>query len=132
MIPRAILVGASLIFASASSAAASGFYVSASSSDSADGSSAHPFATLRRVVSAMAQSSTHTTYLGGGKYYMSSTVNLGSADSGMTIQSTPGSGHRPIDQTVMRPHPVTPLALARDRHKGIRSAPFIEWSNSFK
>ena len=91
MTPYAILVGASVILASASSASASGFYVSTSGSDSADGSSAHPFATLRRAVSAMEQSGTHTTYLAGGKYYMSSTVNLGSADSGMTIQSTPGS-----------------------------------------
>src|SRR5258708_18397106 len=90
MIPHAILIGASLIFASASSAAASGFYVSTSGSDSADGSSAHPFATLRRAGSAMEQSSTHTTYLVGGKYYMSSTVNLRSADSGMTIPYIPG------------------------------------------
>jgi hypothetical protein len=89
MIPHAILIGASLALAASSSSAA--FYVSTSGNDSADGSSAHPFATLKRAVSAMERSSTHTTYLAGGKYYISSTVNLGSADSGMTIQSTPGS-----------------------------------------
>src|ERR1700744_1328965 len=69
-----------------------GFYVSTTGSDSGDGSAAHPFATIGRAVTAMEQSGTiKTAYLEGGTYKLGSTVNLGSKDSGITIESAPGA-----------------------------------------
>ena len=82
---------ASLFPGSSGSTTAPGFYVSTSGSDSGDGSAAHPFATLAHAVSVAAQSTTKTVYMEGGKYSLSSTVNLGSADSGITIASAPGT-----------------------------------------
>jgi len=68
-----------------------GFYVSPTGSDSNNGSATTPFKTLAKALSAMEGSSTHTTYLEGGTYNLTSTLNLGTADSGMTIESAPGS-----------------------------------------
>jgi len=69
-----------------------GFYVSTSGSDSGDGSAAHPFATIGRAVTAMEQSgSVKTTYVEGGTYKLGSTINLGSKDNGITIESAPGA-----------------------------------------
>jgi parallel beta-helix repeat protein len=83
---------ASMFGGSAPPAPATGFYVSTTGSDSGDGSVAHPFATLGRAVTAMEQSgSIKATYLEGGTYKLGSTVNLGSKDSGMTIESAPGA-----------------------------------------
>ena len=70
---------------------ASGYYVATTGSDSADGSAAHPFKTLNRAISAMESSGIHKTYVEGGTYNLSSTLNLGSADSGMTITAAPGA-----------------------------------------
>ena len=67
------------------------FYVSTKGSDSGDGSAAHPFKTLTRALSAMEGSSIHTTFVEGGTYNLSSTLNLGSADSGMAFISSPKS-----------------------------------------
>src|ERR1700722_19323486 len=73
-------------FPSSSTPAAAGFYVSPTGSDSGNGSSAHPFATLAKAVTEMEQSgSIKTTYLEGGTYSLSSTISLGSADNGITI-----------------------------------------------
>ncbi|MDB5392819.1 MAG: hypothetical protein JWM91_325 [Rhodospirillales bacterium] len=68
-----------------------GFYVSVAGSDGGDGSSAHPFATLGRALSAMEGSGTHTTYVENGTYHLNSTLHLGSGDSGMTFQAAPGA-----------------------------------------
>lgn len=73
---------------------APGYYVSATGSDSGNGSAAHPFKTLGRAVSAMESSGVHTTYVESGTYNLSSTLNLGGGDSGMTI--TAAAGARPI------------------------------------
>ena len=71
---------------------ASGFYVSTTGSDSGDGSAAHPFATIGRAVTAMEQSGTvKTAYVEGGTYKLGSTINLGSKDNGITIESAPGA-----------------------------------------
>jgi parallel beta-helix repeat protein len=70
---------------------AAGIYVSASGSDSANGSAAHPFKTLARAVQAMESSGIHTTYVEGGTYKLDSTLTLTSADSGMTIAAAPGA-----------------------------------------
>ena len=69
-----------------------GFYVSTTGSDSGDGSAAHPFATIGRAVTAMEQSGTvKTAYVEGGTYKLGSTINLGSKDNGITIESAPGA-----------------------------------------
>ena len=69
-----------------------GFYVAASGSDSADGSAAHPFASLARATQAMESSSLHTTYVeGSGTLSMSGPLNLQAADSGFTIAEASGA-----------------------------------------
>ncbi len=68
-----------------------GFYISASGSDDGDGSSAQPFATFTRALSAMEGSSIHTSYVESGTYNLTSTLNMGAADSGMTFTSAPNS-----------------------------------------
>jgi parallel beta-helix repeat protein len=65
------------------------FYVSTTGSDNANGSAAHPFKTLAKALSAMEGSSIHTTVVEGGTYNLSSTLNLGSADSGMSFIASP-------------------------------------------
>jgi parallel beta-helix repeat protein len=72
-----------------------GFYVAVGGSDTADGSFAHPFASISRAVTAMETSSTlHTTYVEGGNYGLTSTVSLSGADSSFTI--TGYNGQRPV------------------------------------
>ncbi|MDB5393067.1 MAG: hypothetical protein JWM91_573 [Rhodospirillales bacterium] len=68
-----------------------GFYVSTSGGDGADGSSAHPFATLTRAVLAMEASGTHTSFIENCVYRLNASVTLGSRDSGMTVQAAPGA-----------------------------------------
>ena len=67
------------------------FYVSTTGSSSGNGSATNPFSSLQQAISATEGSSTKTIYLQGGVYNLSSTVNLGSADSGITIEAVPGS-----------------------------------------
>ncbi|MFC0406629.1 right-handed parallel beta-helix repeat-containing protein [Roseomonas elaeocarpi] len=74
----------------ASASAPNAFFVSTTGSDAADGSAAHPFASLARAVAAMEGSAIHTTYVQGGTYNLSSTLTLGQADSGMTIKAVEG------------------------------------------
>lgn len=73
---------------------AGAFYVSTTGSDTADGSLTHPFASLERAVAAMKQTVTHTTYVEGGSYALSSTINLSQAQSGFTIAGY--NGQKPI------------------------------------
>ena len=87
----ALFTSTSLI---AATAPAPGFYVSATGSDSSNGSAAHPFRTLGRAVSAMQGSSIRTTYVENGTYNLRSTLNLSSANSNMTI--TAAAGAKPI------------------------------------
>jgi parallel beta-helix repeat protein len=72
-------------------APARGYYVSTTGNDSGNGSAAHPFKTLDRAVSAMESSNIHKTYVEGGTYNLSSTLNLDGADSGMTITAARGA-----------------------------------------
>jgi glutaredoxin len=62
----------------------SGFYVSPNGSDSNPGTLAAPFATLARAQHAMENSSIKTTYIEGGTYHITSTINLTAADNGET------------------------------------------------
>ena len=62
------------------------FYVSPTGSDSNSGTLAAPFATLGRAQQAMEGSSIKTTYVEGGTYNLSSTLDLTAADSGETWQ----------------------------------------------
>jgi hypothetical protein len=71
--------------------AAAGFYVSPNGSDSNSGSAGSPFKTLAKALSAMEGSSTHTTYLQSGTYNLTSTLNLGTAASGMTFAAASGA-----------------------------------------
>ena len=73
---------------------AAAFYVSTTGSDAADGSLAHPFASLEHAVAVMKQSTTHTTYVEGGSYALSSTISLSQAQSGFTIAGY--NGQKPI------------------------------------
>ena len=66
------------------------FFVATNGSDGGDGSAAHPFATLAKAQAAMEGSTTHTTYVEGGTYNLSSTLALGSKDSGMSFLAYPG------------------------------------------
>jgi hypothetical protein len=70
----------------------SAFYVSTTGSDTTgDGTSAHPFASLNKALSAMQSSSTiHTTYLEGGTYHLGSAISIGTGNNGDTIASAPG------------------------------------------
>jgi hypothetical protein len=70
---------------------APGFYVSASGVSGGTGTSSNPFGTLQQALKAAEGSTTKTIYLQGGTYHFGSTVNLGTADNGITIQSVPGS-----------------------------------------
>ncbi len=63
-------------------------HVSANGSDGGDGSAAHPFATLQRAVTAAEGSGVKIISVAAGAYAAGSTVNLGSADSGLTISGT--------------------------------------------
>jgi parallel beta-helix repeat protein len=57
---------------------------------SGNGSVADPFATLGQAQEAMEGSSIHTTYVEGGTYNLTSSLNLGSADDGMSFIAAPG------------------------------------------
>jgi Right handed beta helix region len=73
---------------------ADAFYVSADASGDgtgALGSQDNPFSTLQQAQQAMEDSSTKTTYVDGGTYDLSSTLNLTSSDSGETFTAAPGS-----------------------------------------
>jgi hypothetical protein len=70
---------------------APGFYVSASGGSGGNGTASSPFGTLQQALNAAEGSTTKTIYLQGGTYHFGSTVNLGTADNGITIQSVPGS-----------------------------------------
>ncbi len=62
---------------------APGLYVSATDgSATGDGTSADPFATLQQAQQAMQNSSIKTTYVEGGTYNLSTSLNLTAADSG--------------------------------------------------
>jgi len=63
-------------------------HVSADGSDGGDGSAAQPFATLQRAVTAAEGSGVKNISVAAGAYATGSTVNLGSADSGLTISGT--------------------------------------------
>jgi hypothetical protein len=65
--------------------------VSATGSSSGNGSASNPFSSLQQAISATQGSSTKTIYLEGGTYHLGSTVTLGSANSGITIESAPGA-----------------------------------------
>jgi len=69
------------------------YYVAADGSASGNGSASQPFATLQQAQHAMENSSIKTTYVEGGTYSMSSTLNLTSADSGESFISTGGSSN---------------------------------------
>jgi hypothetical protein len=71
----------------------SAFYVSADGSAKGNGTAADPFATLQQAQHAMENSDIKTTYVEGGTYNMSSTLNLTSADSGESFISTGGAGN---------------------------------------
>jgi hypothetical protein len=75
-----------------------GFFVSPTGSDSNPGTLAAPFATLARAQQAMENSSLKTTYVEGGTYHLSSTLNLTSADNGETWQYYPANG---VDSAVL-------------------------------
>jgi hypothetical protein len=59
----------------------SAFHVAAGGSDSGDGTSAHPFASLERARDAMRRSTIRTTYLTGGIWQMRSPLVLGPQDA---------------------------------------------------
>lgn len=73
---------------------ATAFYVSTTGSDAADGSFAHPFASLEHAVAAMKQGSIHTTYVEGGSYALHATITLSQAESNFTIAGY--NGQKPI------------------------------------
>jgi parallel beta-helix repeat protein len=70
------------------------YYVSPDGSDSGTGTASDPFATLGRAQQAMEDSSIHTTYVEGGTYNLSSSLNLTSADDGMSFIAA--SGDTPV------------------------------------
>jgi len=70
-----------------------GYYVSPDGSASGDGSKAHPFATLQQAQQAMETSDIKTTYVEGGTYKMSSTLNLTSKDAGESFISVGGANN---------------------------------------
>lgn len=67
------------------------FYVATNGNDGNDGSLAHPFASLGRAVAAMQQGATHTAYVEGGTYTLTSTLNL---TSGLTLAGY--NGQKPV------------------------------------
>jgi hypothetical protein len=69
------------------------YYVSADGSANGNGTAADPFATLQQAQHAMENSDIKTTYVEGGTYNMSSTLNLTSADSGESFISTGGASN---------------------------------------
>ena len=71
--------------------AASPLYVSTTGSYGGDGSASNPFSNLQQAVSAASASGSNTIYLKGGTYYLNSPIELTSANSGLTIESAPGS-----------------------------------------
>ena len=75
-----------------------GFYVSPTGSDSNPGTLAAPFATLAKAQQAMEGSSTKTTYVEGGTYYLTSTLTLTSADNGESWDYYPASG---VDSAIL-------------------------------
>ncbi|HLN24796.1 MAG TPA: carbohydrate-binding domain-containing protein [Patescibacteria group bacterium] len=76
-----------------------GYYVETGGSDSANGMSATAgFATLGHAIQAAEASGIHTIYLGDGTYQLGATVNLGTADSGLSILAAPGT-HPVLDGT---------------------------------
>jgi hypothetical protein len=74
---------------------ANAFYVSADATGNGTGplgSETDPFPTLQQAQSAMESSNVKTTYVEGGTYDLSSTLDLTSADSGESFLAAPGSG----------------------------------------
>ncbi|HEY9774246.1 MAG TPA: hypothetical protein V6C81_10645 [Planktothrix sp.] len=69
---------------------APGYYVSSSGSADGTGTKEDPFATLQQAQQAMQNSDIKTTYVEGGTYNMSSSLNLTSADSGESFVSVGG------------------------------------------
>jgi len=84
------LIAASLVF-SASAARSQSFYVATNGNDSGDGSQDNPFLTLARAQAAMQSSSTKTTKIEGGVYYLSSPLQLTAADEGETWTAVSGA-----------------------------------------
>jgi parallel beta-helix repeat protein len=87
---------ASIFRVSGSHTPAPALYVSTGGNDSGSGVASSPFATLAKAVAAAEQSGIHVIKIEGGTYRISSTLNLGSANSGLTIESNPGS-HAVLD-----------------------------------
>jgi parallel beta-helix repeat protein len=74
------------------SAAPTTFYVDPNGNDTTgDGSKANPFATPGRAQQAMQQSSTKTTIIDAGTYYLTTPLALTSADNGETWQAASGA-----------------------------------------
>ena len=67
------------------------YYVSATGSDSGDGSAAHPFATLGKAQAAMERGAVRTTYVQDGTFNLASSLQLTSADNGMSFIAAPGA-----------------------------------------
>jgi len=67
------------------------YYVATNGSDSADGSSGSPFATLQRAQLAMQQSSVKLTQIYAGTYYLTTPLTLTSLDQGETWQPVSGA-----------------------------------------
>jgi hypothetical protein len=68
----------------------SAYYVAVGGSDNADGSAAHPFASLQRATLAMETGSIKTTYVAGGTYNQATTLNLTTADNGESFIGVTG------------------------------------------
>jgi hypothetical protein len=73
------------------------FYVSTDGSATGNGSMADPFATLQEAQQAMDGSSIKTTYVEGGTYNLSSSLNLTSADSGESFIADNNNGPVTLD-----------------------------------
>ncbi len=71
-------------------------YVSTGGNDSGSGSAGSPFATLAKAVSAAEQAGIHVIKIEGGTYRLTSTINLSGSNSGLTIESVPGT-HAVLD-----------------------------------
>jgi hypothetical protein len=75
-----------------------GFYVAPTGSDRNPGTLAAPFATLQRAQEAMEDSSIKTTYVEGGTYHLTGTLQLTAADNGETWQYYPPNG---VDSAIL-------------------------------
>ena len=71
--------------------ASGGYYTTAAGSDGNDGKTpATPMATIQAMLNAYHPGSGATIFVDGGTYNLISTLTLTSANSGLTIQGTPG------------------------------------------